>query len=54
VRHAISLRNASRAFSNSIRQVAGGADLHSAKLISEAGKKVHSELRISKLLCKIR
>jgi hypothetical protein len=53
VRHTISLRDASRAFSRCIRQVAGGADLRSAKLISEAGKKVHSEQPISKLLCKI-
>jgi hypothetical protein len=53
VRHTISLRDASRAFSRCIRQFEGGADLRSGKLISKAGKMAHGEQRITKLLCKI-
>jgi hypothetical protein len=53
VRHTISLRDASRAFSRCIRQIEGGADLRSGTLISKAGKKAYGEQRITKLLCKI-
>jgi hypothetical protein len=53
MRHTISLRDTSRAFSRCIRQVEGGADLRSGKLISEAGKKAYGEQRITELLCTI-
>jgi hypothetical protein len=53
VRHTISLRDASRAFSRGIRQVEGGAVLRDGKPTSKAGKKAYGEERITNLLCKI-
>jgi hypothetical protein len=52
VRHTISLRDASRAFSRCIRQFEGGAELRDGKPTPEAGKKADGEQRITKLLCK--
>jgi hypothetical protein len=53
VRHTISLRDASRAFSRCIRQFEGGAELRDGKPTSKAGKKAYGEERVTKVLCKI-
>jgi hypothetical protein len=47
VRHTISLRDASRAFSRCIRQLEGGAELRDGKPTSKAGKKPYGEQRIT-------